>query len=89
MRRPPPPDLKLRDALGARIGNKGMWADTARGRLGRLLRRKLRCSFCGRDAVEVECLVAGASAYICGECVTKCVAVLEQHGGVEPTTPDR
>ena len=35
----PPPDCRRRDALAARIGNKDMWADTARVRLGRLLRR--------------------------------------------------
>jgi hypothetical protein len=66
-----------------------MWADTARVRLGRLLRRELRCSFCGGRAADVRRLVAGASAYICDECVTQCVAVLEQHGGVAPIAPDR
>jgi hypothetical protein len=66
-----------------------MWADTARKRLGWPLRRKLLCSFCGRDAAQVERLVAGASGYICDACVTKCVAVLEQHSGVAPTTPHR
>jgi hypothetical protein len=67
----------------------GIRADTARKRLGWPLRRKLRCSFCARDAARVERLVAGASAYICGECVNKCVAVLEQHGGISPTVPNR
>jgi ClpX C4-type zinc finger len=66
-----------------------MWADTAFKRLGWASRRKLRCSFCGRDSAEVERLVAGASAYICDACVNKCVAVLEQHGGVAPITPHR
>ena len=27
--------------------------------------------------------------YICDECVSQCVAVLEQHGGVAPIAPDR
>ena len=27
--------------------------------------------------------------YICDECVTKCVAVLKQHGGFAPTVPSR
>jgi hypothetical protein len=52
--------------------------------LGSLLRRRphrLRCSFCGREAAAVGRLVAGASAHICDECITKCVAILEQHGG--------
>jgi ATP-dependent Clp protease, protease subunit len=34
-------------------------------------------------------LVAGVSGYICDQCVTKCVAVLEQHGGFAPTAPNR
>jgi hypothetical protein len=66
-----------------------MWAHTARKRLGWPLQRKLLCSFCGRDAAQVERLVAGAYGYICDACVTKCVPVLEQHGGVAPTTPHR
>jgi hypothetical protein len=55
--------------------------------LGSLLRSRsprLRCSFCGRDADAVGRLVAGASAHICDQCITKCVAVLEQHGGFVP-----
>jgi ClpX C4-type zinc finger len=46
----------------------------------------LRCSFCGRKADAVGRLVAGASAHICDECITKCVAILEQHGGFVPAT---
>ena len=51
--------------------------------------RGLRCSFCSRRADDVARLVGGASAYICDECVTKCVAVLEQHGGfrADPAKP--
>ncbi len=45
-------------------------------------RQRLRCSFCGRQSDEVARLVAGASAHICDACIAKCVAVLEQHGGV-------
>jgi ATP-dependent Clp protease ATP-binding subunit ClpX len=52
------------------------------------MRRGLRCSFCGRDAGEVARLVAGASAYICDDCVIKCVAVLDEHGGA-PAAPGR
>ena len=55
----------------------------------RFLRRGLRCSFCGRDADQVDRLVAGASAYICGECITKYVAVLDEHGGVALADPGR
>jgi ATP-dependent Clp protease ATP-binding subunit ClpX len=61
----------------------GRIADFAR----RSLSRKLCCSFCGRRSDAVGRLVAGASAYICDDCVNKCVAVLEQHGGVAPTVP--
>jgi ATP-dependent protease Clp ATPase subunit len=51
---------------------------------GLLPSSRLRCSFCGRDADSVGRLVAGASAHICDQCITKCVAVLEQHGGFAP-----
>ncbi|MBP8645293.1 MAG: hypothetical protein KBH99_04140 [Syntrophobacteraceae bacterium] len=41
------------------------------------MRRKLKCSFCGKDDTQVAKLVAGgkknifgSSAYICGECVS-------------------
>jgi len=50
-------------------------------------RQCLRCSFCGRRADCVARLVAGASAHICDECVTKCVAILERHGGFEAAPP--
>jgi hypothetical protein len=59
-------------------------AGSIAARIGRLLRPPLRCSFCRRPAEEVERLVAGASAYICDACVSKCVAVLEQHGASAP-----
>jgi hypothetical protein len=34
-------------------------------------------------------LATGVSGYICDQCVTKCVAVLKQHGGFPPTVPSR
>jgi len=49
---------------------------------------RLRCSFCRRSAVEVDRLVAGASAYICDTCIAECVAILQDNGGFEPR-PDR
>jgi ribosomal protein L37AE/L43A len=57
--------------------------------IARLLRSRsrLRCSFCGRTADEVERLVAGPSVYICDECIKTCVAVVEQHGGFPPSRP--
>jgi hypothetical protein len=56
---------------------------TALARIGRLFRPRLACSFCGRTADQVERLVAGASAHICDDCITKCLAVLEQHPAPE------
>ena len=51
---------------------------------------RLRCSFCRREADDVGRLVAGASAYICDNCITACVAILREHGGFdEPTGPQR
>ena len=52
---------------------------TALARVGRLFRPPLACSFCGRDAEFVDRLVAGASAHICDDCITKCLDVLERH----------
>jgi hypothetical protein len=61
-----------------------MTTNTALARIGHLLRPRLRCSFCNRSADDVGRLVAGACAHICDECITKCIAVLEQHGGLAP-----
>ena len=57
--------------------------------MARLLepRWRLRCSFCGRDAAQVERLVAGPSVYICDVCIRTCVEVLDQHGGLPPSPP--
>jgi ClpX C4-type zinc finger len=56
------------------------------GRLRGLLRsRRLHCSLCGGAADSIGRLVAGASAHICHQCITKCVAVLQWHGGVVPS----
>lgn len=38
----------------------------------------LRCSFCNKDRSKVAKLIAGASAYICDECVTLCNEVLKE-----------
>ena len=51
------------------------------------LTRRLRCSFCGRPEDQVARLVVGASAYICGSCVIKCVAVLDEYGGTAAPGP--
>ena len=52
---------------------------TVLARIGCLFRPPLACSFCGRDAKQVERLVAGASAHMCDDCITKCLDVLERH----------
>jgi hypothetical protein len=70
------------------VVEEDMTLSTALTRIGRLVRPQLRCSFCGRHADDVGRLVAGASAHICDDCIGKCVAVLEQHGGVTPTVPN-
>lgn len=31
---------------------------------------KIVCSFCGKNALEVECMISGRDVYICNECVT-------------------
>lgn len=48
----------------------------------------LRCSFCGKAWSEVVKLIAGASAYICNECIGICNEILDEsltaefpHGG--------
>ncbi|HVY59340.1 MAG TPA: ClpX C4-type zinc finger protein [Xanthobacteraceae bacterium] len=52
-------------------------------------RRRLRCSFCGRRDTEVNRLVAGASAFICDDCIAKCVTVLHDNGGFVTDHTDR
>ena len=36
-----------------------------------------RCSFCAQGSDRVGTLVAGPGVYICRECVTRCVSILE------------
>ncbi len=37
----------------------------------------LKCSFCGHTQKQVRKLIAGPGVYICDECVTLCVEILE------------
>jgi|ERR1700728_1746982 len=37
------------------------------------------CSFCGQPNTAVKSLVAGPGIYICDECVSLCVAIIEDH----------
>lgn len=36
------------------------------------------CSFCGKEQHEVEKLIAGASGYICNECIELCHDLLAE-----------
>jgi hypothetical protein len=51
---------------------------------GGLRHPRLRCGFCGRNENEVGRLVAGTSAFICDNCIGKCVVILQEHGRFEP-----
>lgn len=42
------------------------------------MKEEPRCSFCGKSQSEVSKLIAGASAYICNECVELCNEILEE-----------
>jgi len=41
------------------------------------LKRKLRCSFCGRDESAVAKLLGGPRAYICDACIGVCNRILD------------
>jgi hypothetical protein len=45
--------------------------------MGKAVSTVMYCSFCGRESRQVQKLISGHGVYICGECVTKCVAILE------------
>ncbi len=40
---------------------------------------KIRCSFCGRSADEVQSLIAGPEVYICENCITSSVDILRSN----------
>jgi hypothetical protein len=52
-----------------------------------MLRRTMRCSFCGRPDSEVAKLVAGplrifaGRVYICDRCATQTIQIMEAHPG--------
>ncbi|HKM99833.1 MAG TPA: ClpX C4-type zinc finger protein [Candidatus Binataceae bacterium] len=41
-------------------------------------KKGLRCSFCGKDDDHVQFLLAGPKVFICGECVDKCVEIIDR-----------
>ena len=52
-----------------------------------MLKRTLRCSFCGRNDSEVAKLVAGpfrlfaGRVYICDRCAVQTIQIMEAHSG--------
>jgi hypothetical protein len=50
---------------------------------GELRHPRLRCGFCGKNEDEVGRLVAGTSAFICDNCIGKCVVILQENGGFD------
>ncbi|MCB9745565.1 MAG: ATP-dependent Clp protease ATP-binding subunit ClpX [Alphaproteobacteria bacterium] len=50
----------------------------------------LRCSFCGKEAIEVRKLITGPGVHICDECVALCNEILAQDSAGEMSEgPDR
>lgn len=45
--------------------------------MGKAVSAVMYCSFCGRESRQVEKLISGHTVYICSDCVTKCVAIVE------------
>lgn len=41
-------------------------------------KNEVKCSFCGRDEEQINKLIAGPNAYICNECVTFCVDIIDE-----------
>ena len=50
-------------------------------------KRRLACSFCGRDNADVAKLVAGPRVYICDRCVAIASRLMEGPSGDEPQRP--
>lgn len=47
-------------------------------------RRRLACSFCGKDAAEVSKLVAGPRVYICDACVAEAARIMNDPAAGQP-----
>ncbi len=45
---------------------------------------KVRCSFCGKEARDVQKLIAGPKVHICDECVSLCREIIEEDQQREP-----
>jgi len=51
------------------------------------LRKRLACSFCGKNAAEVSKLVAGPKVYICDACVAIARHIIDDSVGATPQSP--
>jgi ATP-dependent protease Clp ATPase subunit len=52
--------------------------------------KRLACSFCGKDAMQVSKLVAGPGVYICNACVAEAHRIMNSSGAtMQPTLPPR
>ncbi len=54
--------------------------DEARAELAKV-KPPLYCSFCGKIQYEVRKLIAGPTVFICDECVSKCVEIIDNGEG--------
>jgi hypothetical protein len=52
-----------------------------------MLKRQLRCSFCGKEEDEVAKLVAGPRVYICDSCVTAAARIMSAGLDVRSNLP--
>ena len=43
-----------------------------------MMKRQLKCSFCGKTQTQVRKLVAGPGVYICDECIELCTEIVQE-----------
>jgi ATP-dependent Clp protease ATP-binding subunit ClpX len=43
--------------------------------------KKLYCSFCGKEKMDVKVMVAGGKAFICDECIEACIRIVKGEEG--------
>ena len=41
-------------------------------------KRPIKCSFCGKSQDDVKRLITGKNSFICDECVSLCVDILDE-----------
>ena len=78
---------RVRDGLAAGVLRElGLDERALRRRLGRAARR---CSFCGREGLDVEHLVAGPGVFVCERCVERATAVARDEAPDASSSPLR